>query len=119
MVGGHEFCRPAHAIAKAKENRRRFVGEVEGAGDNVAGRIDHQARGGPGAKKHLADSFQAADGFDPHDRWRHAIDGRPEGCLPLRVGVVGRRRQRRQAQQRRHGDEPCQGISPPWQWRRV
>ncbi len=89
MIGGHELRRLANAVGEAHENRRRFVEEVEGAGNDVAGRIDHDARCRAGAEEHTADALQAADGLDADHRRRHAIHGGPERRLLLSVALLG------------------------------
>ena len=71
--------------AQPHENRRRLVDEVEGAGNDVAGRIDDQAGGRAGAEEHALDPLQAADGLDADHGRRHAIHGGRERRLLLSV----------------------------------
>ena len=91
MIGGHELGRLARAIGKPHENRRRLVDEVERAGNDVAGRVDHQAGRRARAEQHAIDLLQAADGFDANHRRGHSIHRGPKCRLLLGLEVVGRR----------------------------
>ena len=93
----------------------RLVDEIEGAGNDVAGRIDHQAGRRAGAEQHLADPLQAADGLDAHHRRRHAIDRRREAPLAPARRCRRPRRQQMAGPSRRRTAE-CQSRSHDCTW---
>ena len=70
-----------------RKNRRRFIGEIEGAGNDVAIRRNHQPRRRTRTFANLAgaraDNIGAAGGFDLHHAGSYLQDDRLHGLFVL------------------------------------
>ena len=110
VVGGHQLGRLARAVGQPHQDRGRLVDEVEGAGDDVAVRIDDQPGGRPGAEQHVFTRSRPPMVSMRTTPGRHAIDGGDERLLLQRIQVVAGRR-RRGSTGRKSGEagQRCEG----------
>ena len=79
VIGGDEFCRRLFAGGERDEDRRRLLGEIERAGNDVAVGRNHEAGGGAVGQDGAFDRIEAADRANLDDGRRDGFSGCLEG----------------------------------------